>query len=99
MRVERTALHIGMGLIVRRHVVGFDIDAAALGVCSRNCEEMEITTVDLVQCDLSLPPDSRWRGFFDTVVMNPPFGTRTKGKWPDKTGPRRGQSENTGCFF
>lgn len=72
-------MSIAASVLNAGHVVGFDIDAAALGVCSRNCEEMEIAAVDLVQCDLSLPPDHRWRGFFDTVVMNPPFGTRTKG--------------------
>ncbi|CAN7942458.1 unnamed protein product, partial [Ixodes hexagonus] len=72
-------LSIAASVLNAGHVVGFDIDAAALGVCSKNCEEMEITGVDLVQCDLSLPPDRRWQGVFDTVVMNPPFGTRTKG--------------------
>lgn len=72
-------LSIAASVLNAGQVVGFDIDAAALAVCSKNCEEMEITNVDLVQCDLSMLPDLRWRGVFDTVVMNPPFGTRMKG--------------------
>ncbi|ONK69210.1 uncharacterized protein A4U43_C05F20490 [Asparagus officinalis] len=33
--------------------------------------------IDLIQCDIK---DIEWRGLFvDTIVMNPPFGTRKKG--------------------
>lgn len=36
---------------------------------------MELPGVDCVQCDV-LHDLSRWRGAFDTVIMNPPFGTK-----------------------
>lgn len=72
-------LSVAASFLDAGHVVGFEIDAAALEVCSRNCTEMEITNMDMVQCDLALPPNTRWKAAFDTVVMNPPFGTRTKG--------------------
>uniref|UniRef100_A0A023FJD6 Methyltransferase-like protein 5 n=1 Tax=Amblyomma cajennense TaxID=34607 RepID=A0A023FJD6_AMBCJ len=72
-------LSIGAAILNAGYVVGFDIDAAALQVCAQNCVEMEIASVDTVQWDLTLGPDTRWKAMFDTVVMNPPFGTRTKG--------------------
>lgn len=72
-------LSVAASLLDAGHVVGFDVDAAALQVCSRNCHEMELTGVDLVQRDLSQDFDPRWHAVFDTTVMNPPFGTRTKG--------------------
>ncbi|KAH7964846.1 hypothetical protein HPB49_001903 [Dermacentor silvarum] len=73
-------LSIGAAVLNAGQIVGFDIDAAALQMCLQNCTEMEIATMDMIQWDLALPPDMRWKGAFDTVVMNPPFGTRTKGK-------------------
>ncbi|KAL3250065.1 hypothetical protein MRX96_055675 [Rhipicephalus microplus] len=73
-------LSIGAAVLNAGLTVGFDVDAAALQVCLQNCTDMEISAVDMVQWDLTRPPDARWRGAFDTVVMNPPFGTRTKGR-------------------
>ena len=34
--------------------------------------------IDLIQCDIlrETSENSRWHDFFDTVVMNPPFGTK-----------------------
>lgn len=56
--------------------VGFDIDDDALEIFRRNAEEFEIANVDLVQCDLcSLQPEA-YAKRFDTVIMNPPFGTK-----------------------
>ncbi|XP_072142469.1 rRNA N(6)-adenosine-methyltransferase METTL5 isoform X1 [Dermacentor andersoni] len=72
-------LSIGAAVLNAGHIVGFDIDAAALQICLQNCTEMDISTVDMIQWDLALTPDMRWKDAFDTVVMNPPFGTRTKG--------------------
>ena len=39
--------------------------------------------VDLLQFDVLNQPDkSKWHKQFDTVIMNPPFGTKhNKGKW------------------
>ncbi len=55
-----------------------DIDPDALDVCSSNLEEFEISNVDLVLGDVKqlAATDVIFREKFDTVVMNPPFGTK-----------------------
>ncbi|XP_071475195.1 rRNA N(6)-adenosine-methyltransferase METTL5 isoform X3 [Marmota flaviventris] len=58
-----------------RLCVGFDIDEDALEIFNRNVEEFELTNVDIIQCDVcSL--SNRMSKSFDTVIMNPPFGTK-----------------------
>jgi len=72
-------LSIGSAILGASHVVGFEIDKEALLIARNNIEEMEISTVDLVQCDVlsDLSPEgSLWYKAFDTVLMNPPFGTK-----------------------
>lgn len=70
-------LSIGSALLGSPHVVGFDIDQEALAVARNNVDEMEIANVDFVQCDvLNGLGDSSWHKAFDTVLMNPPFGTK-----------------------
>ena len=60
---------------IYRLCVGFDIDEDALEIFNRNVEEFELTNVDVVQCDVcSL--SNRMSKSFDTVIMNPPFGTK-----------------------
>lgn len=62
-------------LCIYRLCVGFDIDEDALEIFNRNVEEFELTNVDMVQCDVcSL--SNRMSKSFDTVIMNPPFGTK-----------------------
>lgn len=41
-------------------------------------DEFEIENVDFVNVDLSGDIDyiSKWKNNFDTVIMNPPFGTK-----------------------
>lgn len=56
--------------------VGFDIDNDALEIFRRNAEEFEIANVDLVQCDLCHLQPEAYAKKFDTVIMNPPFGTK-----------------------
>lgn len=56
--------------------VGFDIDNDALEIFRRNAEEFEISNVDLVQCDLCSLEAEAYTKKFDTVIMNPPFGTK-----------------------
>eukprot|EP00037_Helgoeca_nana_P025219 m.273580 g.273580 ORF g.273580 m.273580 type:complete len:236 (-) comp26885_c1_seq7:3703-4410(-) len=80
-------LGIGSVMLGSGYTVGIDIDADALAIAARNCEEMEIP-MDFVQCDLitiagepDMPPPvlPLPRGLikaFDTVLMNPPFGTK-----------------------
>lgn len=60
---------------IYRLCVGFDIDEDALEIFNKNVEEFELTNVDMIQCDVySL--SNRMSKLFDTVIMNPPFGTK-----------------------
>ena len=62
-----------------RQVIGFDVDDDALSICRQNIKDFELTNVDLVQCNLDnedLMSLELWNNHFDTVVMNPPFGTK-----------------------
>ncbi|KAJ0251611.1 hypothetical protein HA466_0125460 [Hirschfeldia incana] len=57
-------------------VIGFDIDPQSLETAALNAEELEVE-IDFVQCDIT---KLELKGqIVDTVVMNPPFGTRKKG--------------------
>uniref|UniRef100_A0A2K5JYC2 Methyltransferase-like protein 5 n=1 Tax=Colobus angolensis palliatus TaxID=336983 RepID=A0A2K5JYC2_COLAP len=58
-------LSIGTAVLGARLCVGFDRDEDVLEIFNRNVEEFELTNIDMVQCDS-----------FDTVIMNPPFGTK-----------------------
>ncbi|KAI0223949.1 Methyltransferase-like protein 5 [Lamellibrachia satsuma] len=72
-------LSIGAAMLQCGGCVGFDIDADALAICSTNLEEFEISNVDLVEMDLDGEHSmlhTRWSHAFDTVIMNPPFGTK-----------------------
>uniref|UniRef100_A0A8C9VNU9 Methyltransferase-like protein 5 n=1 Tax=Scleropages formosus TaxID=113540 RepID=A0A8C9VNU9_SCLFO len=67
-------LSIGSAVLNAGLCVGFDIDQDALDIFRRNSEEFELTNIDMVQCDIC-----SLRAFqkkFDTVIMNPPFGTK-----------------------
>ncbi|KAF8036291.1 hypothetical protein BT93_C2116 [Corymbia citriodora subsp. variegata] len=69
-------LGIAAALLGAEHVVGIDVDSQSLEIASANAEELEVE-LNLVQCDLR---NLDFRGqIVDTVVMNPPFGTRKKG--------------------
>ncbi|TNN03032.1 hypothetical protein fugu_000061 [Takifugu bimaculatus] len=69
-------LSIGAAILGAGFCVGFDIDDDALEIFRSNAEEFEISNVDLVQSDLcSLQPEA-YAHKFDTVIMNPPFGTK-----------------------
>lgn len=68
-------LSIGAAMLGAGLCVGFDIDEDALEIFNRNVEEFELTNVDMIQCDVrSL--SNRMSKLFDTVIMNPPFGTK-----------------------
>lgn len=70
-------LSIGSAILGAGYVVGFDIDPDALNTCKENFSEFEIENSDFVLCDVSkLSEESRLHKKFDTVVMNPPFGTK-----------------------
>ncbi|CAL8370161.1 rRNA N(6)-adenosine-methyltransferase METTL5 [Gadus morhua] len=68
-------LSIGAAMLEAGLCVGFDIDKDALDVARTNTEEFEISNIDLVQSDLSAL-EVAYAQKFDTVIMNPPFGTK-----------------------
>lgn len=71
-------LSIGCVMLGAGSVVGFDVDPEALETCRSNAEEFEVDNLELVKCDVSrLSEESMGLGKkFDTVVLNPPFGTK-----------------------
>jgi predicted RNA methylase len=72
-------LSIASCLLNADHVFGFDCDIDALTLCQTNINEFEFqSNIDLIQTDLRrirLPIDSN-RILADTIIMNPPFGTK-----------------------
>ncbi|CAO1417435.1 unnamed protein product [Diamesa hyperborea] len=74
-------LSIGAALLGASHVVGFELDPDAIEVAKNNVEEMEIPNIDFVNCCvlegiINNENTTRWTNKFDTVIMNPPFGTK-----------------------
>lgn len=55
--------------------LGIDIDDEALNLSKDNCEEFEIENIDLLQLNI-VGTENMWKKQFDTVIMNPPFGTK-----------------------
>lgn len=71
-------LAIGAALLGSPHVIGVDVDSDALATCQQNIEQFDGLPVDLVRSEVtSLQSMPRLK--VDTVIMNPPFGTRKKG--------------------
>jgi rRNA N6-adenosine-methyltransferase METTL5 len=63
-------------------VTGFDCDQDALDTAQINMAKLDMNEIELVQVDISslnLAPLPSGDPNFDTVVMNPPFGTRNTG--------------------
>ncbi|XP_071803241.1 rRNA N(6)-adenosine-methyltransferase METTL5-like [Asterias amurensis] len=71
-------LSIGAAMLEAGFCIGFDVDEDALDICAQNVEDFDLrSNVDLIQCDLtSSDLIGRWHNQFDTVIMNPPFGTK-----------------------
>ncbi|XP_038986153.1 rRNA N6-adenosine-methyltransferase METTL5 isoform X2 [Phoenix dactylifera] len=69
-------LGIASALLGAEHVISIDIDSQALEIASENAADLELD-IDFICCDIK---NLGWRGqLVNTVVMNPPFGTRKKG--------------------
>lgn len=76
-------LSIACAMMGATNVLALDVDASALQLAIENANQMDVEeAVDFLQVDLTseqfwskAPP----RRPFDTVVMNPPFGTKRKG--------------------
>lgn len=57
-------------------VIGIDVDPQSLEIATTNAEDLELD-IEFLQCNIN---NLEWRGqTIDTIVMNPPFGTRNKG--------------------
>ena len=70
-------LSVGAAILGSDYVVGFDIDADALELAKQNLDESGVERVELVQCDIANIDSMIVRAdLFDTVIMNPPFGTK-----------------------
>jgi len=60
-------------------VTGFDIDDDALQIAQENITDMELVEeIDLIKADISQLKLSKTKNF-ETIIMNPPFGTRKAG--------------------
>ena len=64
-------LAIGVALMSQTHIVGVDIDARALELARDNAKTAGVK-VKWVQSTID-----QLDGIYDTVIMNPPYGTRT----------------------
>lgn len=67
---------IASQILGAEYSLGLDIDPNALEIALKNQAEFE-TEVDFLNCDLRNIDSTKKR--LDTVIMNPPFGTRVKG--------------------
>lgn len=70
------ALTIGAAVMGASVAYGFEIDADALGIFSDNIAEQEINNVEAIQCDVTQEVENKFLNYFDTIIMNPPFGTK-----------------------
>jgi len=68
-------LSLGCVMLGAGFVTGFDIDNEALDLFSQNIEEFEMDNIDMINIDIKDLGEG-WNDKFDTVVMNPPFGTK-----------------------
>ncbi|KAG8432416.1 hypothetical protein GDO86_016895 [Hymenochirus boettgeri] len=72
-------LSIGAAMLGAGFCLGFDIDEDALEIFKTNAEEFELANIDMLQCDICSLPTNCLVKCVDTVIMNPPFGTKHKG--------------------
>ena len=69
-------LSIGASILGAGHVIGFEIDPDAIKVFQENVNGFDLTNVDCVQCNVENLEDMMTEKAFDTVLINPPFGTK-----------------------
>jgi putative methylase len=67
-------LAIGAHLLGAKQVVGVDVDPSAIAIARSNGVEVGVE-IEWIIADIEAI-----RGTFDTVIMNPPFGTRMRHK-------------------
>lgn len=77
-------LSIGSALLGASYVLGIDIDQEALELCQENIEIFDLENIDLLQFDVTKFKNrtesendvGKFDKSFDTVITNPPFGTK-----------------------
>ncbi|CAH0721864.1 unnamed protein product, partial [Brenthis ino] len=69
-------LALGATLLGAGTVIAMDIDESALEVLQENIDDTEVTNIDPILCDFLGSKVFKWDNYFDTVLMNPPFGTK-----------------------
>ncbi|XP_061393614.1 rRNA N6-adenosine-methyltransferase Mettl5 [Musca vetustissima] len=69
-------LSIGSFLLGAQLTIGFELDSDAIDIFRNNVTEMEIPAIDCVQTNVLELSGSKWENAFDTIVTNPPFGTK-----------------------
>ncbi|XP_060572405.1 rRNA N6-adenosine-methyltransferase METTL5-like [Ruditapes philippinarum] len=72
-------LSIGAVMLGAKKVTALDIDEDALAICKQNIEEFEMENIEVEQHDVTALESEvmeRLKGNVDTVIMNPPFGTK-----------------------
>lgn len=72
-------LSIGAAMMGAKKITAIDVDEDALEICRTNIEEFEIENIEVEQHDvtqLGSEVKDRLKGNIDTVIMNPPFGTK-----------------------
>jgi len=68
-------LAIGSVMLGAGAVTGIDLDQDALEQFQGNISDFEIDNIDLINMDIESLNEG-WANKFDTVIMNPPFGTK-----------------------
>ena len=69
-------LSFGACMLGAGFVTAFEIDPDALETFKNNKEAFEVDNLDIVQMDVLRDVDVPMAKSFDTVIMNPPFGTK-----------------------
>ncbi|RCH99824.1 Methyltransferase-like protein 5, partial [Rhizopus stolonifer] len=69
-------LSIAANILGAGYSIGFDIDSDAIQISQENCEAFEVE-MDFINTDLSEAKLDEFRGKLDTIIMNPPFGTKS----------------------
>uniref|UniRef100_A0A182SY66 Methyltransferase small domain-containing protein n=1 Tax=Anopheles maculatus TaxID=74869 RepID=A0A182SY66_9DIPT len=70
-------LSIGAALLGADFVLGVEIDQRAAEDFKNNCDEFDLENVECLQANvLQLPAFWEDKPLFDTVLLNPPFGTK-----------------------
>jgi len=66
---------VGCAFLGAGFVTGFDVDMDALQLLNSNIEDFEVDNIDCVNLNVQNIGEG-WNKLFDTVIMNPPFGTK-----------------------